>query len=110
MNKEIWIKLILTSLVVVVVSEMAKKSSIFGALIASLPLTSILAMIWLYRDTGDVEKVIHLSNNIFWAVIPSLAFFLVFPSMLKLRMPFTQALILSCLIMSIAYGAFLKLI
>ena len=51
------IKILLSSLVLVAVSEIAKRSSTLGALLASLPLTSLLAFVWLYLDTGDVQKV-----------------------------------------------------
>ncbi|MBI4994972.1 DUF3147 family protein [Candidatus Peregrinibacteria bacterium] len=70
------IKTIITAIVVVGIAEIGKKFSPIAAILASLPLTSILAMIWLYTDTKDVQKVIDLSSNIFWAVLPSLIFFL----------------------------------
>ena len=54
-------KVILTSVLVVAVSEAAKRSALFGAIIASIPLTSVLAMIWLYVDTRDVEKIASLA-------------------------------------------------
>ena len=69
------IKIIVTAVLVVLISEAAKRWTLLGAIIASLPLTSILAMVWLYLDTKNVEKVATLSWGIFWVVIPSLAFF-----------------------------------
>jgi hypothetical protein len=69
-------KLALTSILVVLVSELTKRSSLLGALLASIPLVSVLAMIWLYVDTGDVEQTADLADSIFWLVLPSLALFI----------------------------------
>ena len=66
-----------------VVSELAKRSSFWGAALASLPLTSLLAFVWLYLDTGDIQKVSSLSQGIFWLVLPSLLLFVVLPLLLR---------------------------
>ncbi len=100
------IKVLVTALVVVAVSEIGKRSSTVGAILASLPLTSILAMIWLYRDTGSVEKVSELSSGIFWMVLPSLVFFFVLPALLKSGLRFTLALPLACAVMFVTYSAY----
>lgn len=76
-------KIIITALIIVTISEISKRSLLFGALIASLPLTSVLAMVWLYSETKDVTKVADLANSIFWLVIPSLVFFISLPLLLK---------------------------
>ena len=68
------VKLIITALVVVVVSEVAKKSTFVGAIIISIPLTSLLAFIWLYVDTKDYQKVIDLSYGTILLSVPSFAF------------------------------------
>ncbi len=77
------IKVIITALLVVAISEAGKRFSTLGAILASLPLTSILAFIWLHVDTGDKTKISELSISIFWMVIPSLAFFVALPLLLK---------------------------
>jgi len=77
------IKLLVSSLLLVAVSEIAKRSSLMGALLASLPLVSILAFVWLYIDTGNTEKVAALSTGIFWLVLPSLLLFIVLPQLLR---------------------------
>ena len=66
------IKVLISALLVAAVSEVARRSSLLGALLASLPVTSLLAFMWLYRETGDTEKVAALSADIFWLVLPSL--------------------------------------
>jgi len=77
------VKLIVTCALVVVVSEMAKRSFLVAAVLASLPLVSVLAMVWLYLDTQDVDKVAGLARSIFWLVIPSLLLFLSLPILLR---------------------------
>jgi hypothetical protein len=69
------LKLAITAIIIVAISEIGKRSTFFGAILASLPLTSILALSWLYLDKEQNGPVSKLSMNIFWAVIPSLAFF-----------------------------------
>lgn len=77
------LKVMLTVVLVVAVSEISKRSSLLGGVFASLPLVSFLGMIWLYIDTGSTEKVAELSNNVFWLVLPSLSFFLLLPFLLR---------------------------
>lgn len=77
------VKLLITALLVVLVSELAKRSSLYGALLASVPLISVLAMIWLYVDTKDTARIAALSSSIFWLVLPSLALFIALPLLLK---------------------------
>lgn len=98
------LKFILSAAVVVAVSEVAKRSSLFGALIASLPLTSLLAVIWLYLDTGSVEKVSALTSSILWLVLPSLLFFVVLPWLLRHDFNFWWALLIACLCTAAGYG------
>ena len=58
------LKLLLSSSIIVLVSETAKKDNLIGGLIASIPLVSVLSMIWLYIDTNDIDKVRALANGI----------------------------------------------
>ncbi len=77
------IKLIVSAVLIVVVSELSKRFTTLGALLASLPLVSVLAMIWLHVETGDNVKVADLAGGIFWLVLPSLALFVILPAMLR---------------------------
>jgi len=77
------VKIALSALLIVAVSEIAKRQSLFAALVASLPVISILAMIWLYIETADVARISELSYQIFLLVIPSLALFLLLPVFIK---------------------------
>ncbi len=64
-------KITITAALIVLISEVAKRCSFIGAILASIPLVSVLAMIWLYIDTKDVTNISSLSISIFWLVIPS---------------------------------------
>ena len=99
-------KILLSAVVISGVSELAKRYSLLAAILASLPLTSILAMTWLYWDTGSIEKVSELSRGILWAVLPSLLFFFVFPVFAKTGFKFGTAMFLSCLVMIFGYSAY----
>jgi len=101
------IKIMLSALVIVAVSEIAKRSSMLGALLASLPLTSLLAFVWLYLDTGDVQKVASLSSDIFWLVLPSLPLFLLLPLLIKMGWGFWLSLALAALVTAVCYGLML---
>jgi hypothetical protein len=98
-------KILVSALVIVAVSEIAKRSTLFGALIASLPLTSILAMVWLYEDTKDAARVAKLSSEILWLVAPSLLLFAVLPILIKRGVAFYSALGVSAACTAIAYTA-----
>lgn len=104
------VKVVLTSLLVVSVSEAAKRSAVFGALLASLPLTSLLAMVWLYADTRDTEKVAALASGIFWLVLPSLTLLLVFPLLLRKGLPFIPSLAISVALTAASYFAMLAIL
>jgi hypothetical protein len=97
------LKVAISAILIVVISELGKRSSLLGALLASLPLTSLLAFVWLYRDTHSVEKVAALSTGIFWLVLPSLALFLLLPWMLRQGWDFWLSLVLSMALTALAY-------
>ena len=97
------VKVLISALIITLVSELAKRYTFIAAITASLPLTSMLAIIWLHHATKDVDRVIDLSNNIFWAVLPSLLFFIVFPILLKIGLRFSFAMIVSSVTMFLGY-------
>ena len=89
-------KALLSGLIIAIVSEVAKRSPALGALIVSLPLVSLLAIIWLWRDTADVGRVASHAEATFWYVLPSLPFFLILPLMLRNGVGFWWALMSGC--------------
>lgn len=98
------VKTLVSAIIIVAVSEIARRSSLLGGLIASLPLTSVLAMIWLYHETRNAEIVAELSSSIFWLVLPSLVLFILLPGLLAKKVPFYAALGLACLATAAAYS------
>ncbi len=97
------IKAALSGLLAALVSEMAKRSPAFGALVASLPLISVMAVIWLWRDTGDEARIAAQMEATFWYVIPSLPMFLLVPAMLRGGFGFWPALAAGCLVTFLLY-------
>jgi hypothetical protein len=95
-----WIisKYALTALVVVVVSELAKRSDKLGALLAALPLITLLSLIWLHLENQSAEKIANHAWYTFWYVVPTLPMFLVFPLLLP-RLGFWPTL-LACMVIS----------
>lgn len=99
-----FIKIIISSGIIIFVSEIAKKNVLKGGLLASIPLISVLSMIWLYFDTNDTEKVKALSNSILWMLIPSMALFIMFPIMINYGLNFYLSLLFSIIITILCYG------
>tara|TARA_R110002124_G_scaffold149220_1_gene315226 strand:+ start:392539 stop:392889 length:351 start_codon:yes stop_codon:yes gene_type:complete len=91
------IKAALSGVLVAAVSETAKRSAAFGALVASLPIVSVMAMIWLWVETKDSARIADHSEATFWLVLPSLPMFLVLPILLRHGVHFFVALGAVCL-------------
>jgi hypothetical protein len=77
------IRAILSGILIALIAWVGKKAPAAGALIASLPLISMLAMIWLWRDTGDAKLLADHAEATFWYVLPSLPMFLLIPWLLR---------------------------
>lgn len=90
------IKCALSGIIIALVSEVAKRSPAFGALIVSLPLVSLLGIIWLWRDTGDAERIASHAESTFWYVLPTLPMFLVLPAMLRSGIAFWPSMAACC--------------
>ncbi len=98
------VKALLSGLIVAIVSEVARRSPGIGGLIASLPLVSVLAVIWLWRDTADSERIASHMQSTFWYVLPSLPMFFVMPAMLRHGTGFWVALAATCLLTMALYA------
>ena len=77
------IKAVISGLLVATISLVAKRYPGWGGLVASLPLVSLLSMLWLYGETRDTERVAALAMGAFWFFLPSIPMFLVIPMMLR---------------------------
>lgn len=100
----------ISAVLIVAISEIGKRNVVFGGLLASLPLISYLAFIWLYWDTGDTRQIADLSMNVFWLVLPSLVLFVALAWLLRRGIAFVPALGASTLLMLTAYGAMLLIL
>jgi hypothetical protein len=101
------IKAALSGLLAASVSEIARRYPGWGGLIASLPLVSVMAMLWTWRDSGDVAKVAALSTGAFWFVIPSLPLFLIVPALLRSGIGFWLTLGMACGVTLALYAIFI---
>ncbi len=92
------LKILISAALIVVISEVGKRSASFAALIASLPLISLLAMIWMYQEGQGTEKIAEFSSSVVWYVVPSLILFILLPVCLRTwHLSFYAALAVSSL-------------
>ncbi len=101
------LKIAISAFVIVGVSEIAKRHSGLAALLAALPLTSLLAFVWLHVEGASSASIGDLSSQIFWLVLPSLVFFLVLPALLRFGINFWLSLLLSAAATAACYLAML---
>ena len=101
------LKTVISAIIIVAVSEIAKRYTWAAAIIVSLPLTSLLAFVWLYWDTKDTQKVIELSYSTIVMSLPSFIFFIILPILLKLKQNFVLSLLISVISTAIAYAIFM---
>mgnify|MGYP000850782814 FL=1 len=104
------VKIFVSALLIVAISEIAKRHSALAALLAALPVTTLLAFIWMYLETGKIEPIAALSGQVFWLVIPSLALFLSLPVFLSRGWGFWPSLLASCALTSGTYLLMLPLL
>ncbi|MDO8345892.1 MAG: DUF3147 family protein [Cellvibrio sp.] len=102
-------KYLITAAVVVLITEVAKRSDRLGALVAALPIVTILALIWLYVENQSTEKIANHAWYTFWYAVPTLPMFLVFPWLLP-RISFWPTLAASVVITVICFGLFALLV
>lgn len=98
------IKAVVSAILIVAASEVARRQPGVGALIASLPLVSVLGMIWLWSARPDAENMARHAEATFWYVLPSLPMFLLIPALLRRGAPFWAALGLGCLLTMALYA------
>jgi hypothetical protein len=98
------IKAAVSGVLVAVISEVAKRYPGLGGLIASLPLVSLLGMIWLWRDRPDAGNMAAHAEATFWFVLPSLPMFLLIPAMLRNGFGFWLSLAVGCLLTILLYS------
>ncbi len=97
------IKLLITTVLIVLISEIGKRYSLAGALLAAIPLVSILAMTWMYVDTGSADSAVAFSKRIVWLIAPSMTLFIVFPLLIKKGAGFFPSLFIATIMTIAAY-------
>lgn len=97
------IKALVSGVMVMAVSELARRSAALGALVASLPLVSILAMIWLHHETRDAARIADHAHATFWYVLPSLPMFLLLPALLRHGLAFYPSLAICVAVTTLLY-------
>ncbi len=99
-------KAAISGVIIAAASEAARRSTLIGAIIVSLPLTSILALAWLYWDTGSAGKVQDLSWSILWLILPSLVFFIALPLLIRFGLHAPWAIGVACVVTAAAYAVY----
>jgi hypothetical protein len=103
------LKGILSGGMIVGISELAKRYSLLSALLASLPITSLMAFIWIYLEQRDTKAISELSLEIVWLVVPSLAFFFALNLLLGGKVNFWLSLLISSMITALCYALTLQI-
>jgi hypothetical protein len=104
------VKTVISAALIVAVGEIAKRSPLLAGLLASIPLLSLLAIIWLYVDTRSVEQVSALSWGILLMILPSLVFLIALPLLLKAGAPFPLAAVVAVAVTAAGYWGYAKVL
>lgn len=104
------VKTAISAIIIVAVSELSRRNTGLGALLASLPLIALLSMIWLWRDTGDTARLAAYSRATFWYVLPSLPMFLLVSLLLKRGFGFWPTLAIGCVLTVALYAAMVSIL
>lgn len=99
------VKAALSGLIIAAVSEIARRNSAVAALVASLPLVSVLGMIWIWGETRDMGRIATHAQATFWYVLPSLPMFLLIPALIRAGMGFWVSLAAGCAMTVLLYLA-----
>jgi hypothetical protein len=99
------IKALISGVLIAIASTLAKRYPGFGALIASLPLVSVMGMMWLWWEKPDAANMAAHASATFWYVLPSLPMFLLIPALLRHDVPFWASLAIGCALTIALYAA-----
>jgi len=99
------LKAAISGVLVLMVSEISRRNPTVGGFAAALPLISVMSIVWLWRETGDVERIASQSAATFWFVLPSLPMFALMPVMLRSGLGFWPSLLAGCAMTIVLYFA-----
>ena len=102
-------KIFVSALIILIASELSRKSTVVASLVIAVPIVSILSLSWLWIETHDIEKISKMSYEIFLFVIPSLPIFLIIPFLLKRGFGFFPSMFIGCIITAILFAIMKKL-
>lgn len=105
---QLLIRAAISGLLIAAVSLFSRRAPLLGAIVISLPINSVLAMVWLYEDTKDTRLVLSLSESIFWIILPSAIFFLALSFFLRREHGFYPSLALASLVMIGCYWLYVR--
>ncbi len=103
-------KTIVSGLIIALASTVAKRFPLLGAILVSIPLTSLLTALWLHVETGDNQKIASFLGNVFWAHLPTLIFFVVTPYMLRNGYEFWISLIIGMAITTVTFFIYARIL
>lgn len=103
------LKITLSSILIWAASEAGKRGGIMGALLVSLPLTSILTLSWVWIETKDTEKLASMSTEILWFLAPSTVLFLMLPLLLKRGIGFPLSMLAGIFLTALSYAFLFKI-
>lgn len=100
------VKAVVSGVLIALASEAAKKWPLWGAVMVSIPLTSLLTAMWIHIETADVEKNATFLRNVFWAHLPTLVFFILCPILLRAGVNFWVSVAVSLFVTAIVFYAY----
>ena len=104
------VKLLLTTAMVWLVSHVARQSTLWGGMLASMPIISVTSMIWMYYDTGDTVTIARFCHDVLRFLLPTLLFFVVVPWALQRGIPFVWALSMGLVVNGLGYAVVLGIL
>jgi hypothetical protein len=99
----LWIKYAISAALIVAISELGKRSIWLGAALAAIPLTSLLAIVWLHTEGLSNSAIADMSVQIVWLVLASLPLFIMLPLLLNRGVGFWLSLGSSVAFTSLTY-------
>jgi hypothetical protein len=103
------VKTLVSAVIIAIIAAVSKRYPGFGGLIASLPLVSVLGMIWLWLEKPDATNMEAHVESTFWFVLPSLPMFLVIPALMRRGVTFWPSLVIGCGLTVLLYSLMLWL-
>ena len=97
------VKVLLTAVIILLVNKVQLFSDKLSALLIALPLTSLLAMIWMWHGGQSNSRIAGHAEGTFWFVLPTLPMFLILPWMLRHGWSFWSALAVNCVLTTVFF-------